>query len=292
LNESLPPAEAAELEHHLAGCAGCRGEREATRLAFRLLATHPSAADLVAYTFGDLDERHRELVTDHLATCSGCRDEQALVAASRRLEASPGAERGAPWRRALLAAAAIIAIVAGTGWLATWQRWRGAEEGWSRRETALAERVAELERALRRPAVAATPAPVGRPERDSAAAAERLASLERELNALRQPQTGFPVVELLAEEMVLRGQAAAEVTLTSSRPATLLLVAAAIERGERYTLSAYRGERQVWQATVSAETAGELSLHLPVGSLPAGDYRLRARAADGETAATYRLRVD
>jgi hypothetical protein len=71
-----------------------------------------------------------------------------------------------------------------------------------------------------------------------------------------------------------------------------VLVGEAIRRGERYTLSAHRGEHRVWQATQSAVTVGELSLHLPAGSLPAGRYLLRVAATGDRTAATYRLRVD
>jgi hypothetical protein len=292
-NESLSTAEAAAVEDHLAGCAACRGEREATGLAMRLFATHPSPADLVAYTFGDLAARERELVAGHLAECAACREEQALAGESRQREVAASTAAHAPaWRHGLPAAAAALALVTAGGWLWTWQSSREAGERWSRRERALGERVAALERRVHQPIASATAGPGPQPESTPAVEAERLAGLERELASLRLPQAGLAVVELLPEEMVVRGQPASSARIDSARGATLLLVGGTLRPGEQYTLSAQRGARQVWQATQTAATAGELTLHLPAGSLPTGEYVLRVRAADGRPVATYRLQVD
>jgi hypothetical protein len=288
LNASLEPAEAAALEDHLAACRRCQAERDETRTAMGLFATHASAADLVAFTYGELVGEDRQVVADHLAGCDTCRQEQALVAASRAAMSSR--PRAGAWPRSLLAAAAaLLALVAGAGWLWTWQRSNEARQRAADREAALAQEVAGLEERLReamrpRPSGGERPPPVGD--------GERVARLELELAELRQPQPGLPVIELLAEEMVLRGSTAPSGTVSASLPVTLLLVGEGIRPGERYTLSAHLGSRRAWQATVPAVSAGELTLHLPAGSLAPGDYDLRADTADGTVVNTYRLRVD
>jgi anti-sigma factor RsiW len=146
-NGSLSPEEAAAVEAHLAACHACREEREATRLAARLFATHPSPADLVAYTFGDLAGAEREAIAGHLATCAACAGEQALSAESRRREPSVTArpERRAEWRRLLLAAAVGAALLASAGWFWSWQRWQQDGDRWARRQERLLERLSRLE---------------------------------------------------------------------------------------------------------------------------------------------------
>jgi hypothetical protein len=297
-NGSLPPEEAAAVEAHLAACPACREDREATRLAARLFATHPSPGDLVAYTFGDLAGAAREAIAGHLATCAACAGEQALSAESRRREASLTArpERPPEWRRLLLAAAVGATVLASAGWFWSWQRWQQDGNRWARRQERLLERLSRLEQ--RPPPSAAGPAspeptpameeqtaPVESPE-------DRVAALEGELARLRQPQPGVRVVELLAEEMVVRGQAPAPPAIDSALPATLLLVAEGVRPGGSYRISARRGSREGWGATVAATTAGELSLHLPAASLPPAEYELRVTATDGTTVGTYRLRVE
>jgi hypothetical protein len=287
LNASLEPAVASAVGEHLAGCRRCQAERDETRTAMSLFGTHASAADLVAFTYGELVGEDRQVVADHLAGCDTCREEQALVAASWEAMSSRPAAVG--WQRYLLAAAALLALVAGAGWLWTWQRSNEARQHAADRETALARDVAVLEERLRE---AMRPRPSSGERQPPPGEGERIATLERELAELRQPQPGLPVVELLAKETVLRGPTAPPATVPASRPATLLLVGEGIRPGGRYTLSAHLGSRRVWQATVPAASAGELTLHLPAGSLAPGDYDLRADTADGTVVGTYRLRVE
>lgn len=297
-NGSLPPEEAAAVEEHLAACPACREEREATQLAARLFATHPSPADLVAYTFGDLDGAEREAIAGHLAACAGCAGEQALSAESLRREASVTArpERPVEWRRLLLAAAVGAAVLASIGWFWSWQRWQQDGDRWARRQERLLERLSRLEQRPS-PSLPGPASPEPTPAGDAEAAPVespdvRVAALEGELARLRQPQPGVRVVELLAEEMVVRGQAPAQTTIDSTLPATLLLVAEGVRPGGSYRVSSRRGGRESWGATVAATAAGELSLHLPAGSLPPAEYELRVAATDGATVGSYRLRVE
>jgi hypothetical protein len=319
---SLGGDEAAAAEGHLAGCADCRAEREQTLLAARLFATHPSAADLVAHAFGDLSPAEAERVAAHVARCERCAGEVALVEASRRemeraevasveVASAAAARRPAGPSWLALAASIAFALLAGGGWLWTWQRLDMAGDSARRREAALAARLAGLERTPREPRATpsappaapqgseppatptAPPAGPGAPaDPGAAAAAERIALLEREVAALREPRLAVAVVELLPSDLVVRGEDGAPPAVTAGSGATLLLVADGVVAGGRYRVRVGRpGAPPLWQGTAQAVTRGELTLHLPAGSIPAGSYEVTVTDAAGTALESYRIAV-
>ncbi len=104
---SLPAAEAAAVEEHVAQCEACRDDLAHTRAMIRDLgALHLTPEEVVAAAWGDPQPAH-------LAECPRCRDEVALVrGVTLDLEASPVARRRPaawlPW-----AAAVLLAVPAG-----------------------------------------------------------------------------------------------------------------------------------------------------------------------------------
>ena len=292
LNGSLEAEEAGGLEAHLEGCAACREERDRARLAARLFATHPTAGDLVAHAFGDLDDAARAALGAHLAACEGCRQELDLVTASRDvMDGGAGATVGvrplpASRARALATAAAVAALIAAGGWWVTWQRLRSADAVAEGRQAALQRRLEDLEAAAARPGA---PPPLATPAA-TPAAGERIAALERELAGLRQPSAGLAVLELVPEEMVVRGAPAATPALAGGEPAMLLLVAEGIADGGRYRVRVERAGVP-WEGAARAARAGELALYLPARSLPPGRHRLQVLTPAGETVASYRIVV-
>lgn len=290
LNGSLAGAEAEELREHLRGCADCRRELHATGEAWRLLEAHPPAAEVVAHALGTAPTSPD--VAAHLERCASCHLEVALVREEAR-ESAPAvavfptrATRTSGARPLLALAAAVLAVLAGAGWLLTWQRLQTTDAGAAARKASLERRVAELEVALRRApsSAAASPTPSAAPLEG-----ERLATLERELAGLRQPQ-GLAVIELLPEEMVLRGGESQRPAVARDRPATILLVAEGLDAGTRYRIRV-GAETVLWEGTTHADNAGVLALHLPAASLPRGEHALRVLSLDGGLVAKYRLAV-
>lgn len=124
LHDSLSAGERAEVEAHLAGCAGCRAALDATRGASALFAGHLPAEAVVDYALGlPVAGLPRAVVEGHLAYCAECREEIALVGSERAATAAPAdAATVAPrTRRAWpLALAASIALAASLSlWFAT-----------------------------------------------------------------------------------------------------------------------------------------------------------------------------
>lgn len=113
---TLPPAEAASIEQHVAGCAECRAEVDALRSMTRTLRTfapegHLAPELLVAY-HGDrasLSPEEIAPVQEHLRGCASCRtDLRALERADDSLRAVS--------RRQMMGAAASLLVVALTAW--------------------------------------------------------------------------------------------------------------------------------------------------------------------------------
>lgn len=122
---TLPPAEAASIEQHVAGCAECRAEVDALRSMTRTLRTfapegHLAPELLVAY-HGDrasLSPEEIAPVEEHLRGCASCRtDLRALERADDSLRAVS--------RRQTMGAAASLLVVALTAWQIA--SWRGPE---------------------------------------------------------------------------------------------------------------------------------------------------------------------
>lgn len=119
---TLPPAEAACIEQHVADCAECRAEVDALRSMTRTLrafapAGHLAPELLVAYhgDRGSLSPEEIAPVEDHLRSCGPCRtDLHALERADDALRTVS--------RRQILGAAASVLVVTLMGWqIATWQ---------------------------------------------------------------------------------------------------------------------------------------------------------------------------
>lgn len=124
---SLPGAERAEVEAHLAVCAACREALGATREAAALFAVHPEALDLADYALGlPVEGLPRELLEVHLGQCASCREEVELVGRETGAEPSgaPGGEGtarrrgGATAWRGLALAASLVAVAGLSLWLA------------------------------------------------------------------------------------------------------------------------------------------------------------------------------
>jgi hypothetical protein len=124
---SLPEAERAEVEAHLALCAACREALAATREAAALFAAHPEASDLADYALGlPVEGLARELLEAHLGQCASCREEVELVGLDTGAEplVAPAGERTVRRRgtstawRGLVLAASLVAAAGLSLWLA------------------------------------------------------------------------------------------------------------------------------------------------------------------------------
>lgn len=144
LNGTLPPGERAEVIGHMAGCADCRSEGQATGDWMEAAADHPDPASLIAYVYGGLfDAADAAAIEAHLRTCELCRGEVQLAKESRA--AMPAAR--SQWKLwAVAAGILIVAASASAGWI------------WKSREEALVASNRELTReidALRQPGAGA-----------------------------------------------------------------------------------------------------------------------------------------
>jgi hypothetical protein len=297
LNGSLEAADRRAVEDHLAGCAVCREALAEAELAFAIHALHPTEAQLVDLAWERLGGEARDVVAAHARGCPACAEELALLRASRSvLEADEqravGAPSvpvrilafGAPARRrwALAAAVAGVALLGALGWrLSELASARVAIE----RELA----AARAEGTRLRGAAAATELARGRVERE-------LAGVRQELAGLRQPELNAPVIQLLPEELVLRGTPPGppqlverhgdnpRVTLILARPAGAP-PAQALELRDLDGELLWRGEGLVEQP------AGDYTVTLPVSLLPAAGAEIRLLGKRGQPAGRYRLRL-
>lgn len=99
LDGALPPARAAAVEAHLAGCPECRAEVERQRGALAALAALPSAPALPPFFSARLEARLRE--------------ERARPRGLRAVLAAIGARAGRRRAIAWAGAAAALAVIAG-----------------------------------------------------------------------------------------------------------------------------------------------------------------------------------
>lgn len=259
LNGSLDPEERAAIREHLEGCPACRAERAATADAGRLFGVHPSTGSLVALAFGDLDPETAAALERHLAECAPCRAERALAEDSAACEAAPD------------------------------------EAGPERLEG---------------------PAPVRpRPARRWLAAAALVAALisagvvgggsvllwqHFEPGAGRQPagpRADHPVLELLPEELAIRGDVPAPPVPPLPEGAdwvTVLLSAPGVPLDGVYRIELREDGATLWRSGPTApDDLGAFSLLLPAGALRGTGRSLVVLAADGSPGsapiATYRL---
>lgn len=129
LNGTLDSTERDELRIHLEDCEACRQELQETRQAMETFQQHVPTGDLVAHAEGRKTELPPEVLDAHLESCPECAEELTLLVGSlhtygrpRDASESTSPRRTVPafWRQAALAAA-LLGIVAFTGWIATWQ---------------------------------------------------------------------------------------------------------------------------------------------------------------------------
>jgi len=110
------------------------------------------------------------------------------------------------------------------------------------------------------------------------------------------PVAGFAVVELVAEESRTRAAGVELPRLDPAAAATLLLASDLAGPFERVEIRATGADGSpLWEVDAGEPTAeGHYALHLPAGSLPAGEVRLELRAWQGGRTipiGTYRLSV-
>lgn len=227
VNGTLEEAEAQRVEAHLAECAACRDELEATRGALALYGAHLPIEALLELVEAETGEREAggsshaaggavlssEAVAAHLGHCPPCREQLALLRESRaavegesaarepagatvtpfaprRAQTAPPLRRHRLDRRSLeLAASLLFCVVAAGGWLAS---------GWTAERRA--DQIEELDRRLADATAAqAADAPSGAEATEGAAdeaspaldaAVAENAELKAEVDQLRQEQAG------------------------------------------------------------------------------------------------------
>ncbi|MEM7355312.1 MAG: zf-HC2 domain-containing protein, partial [Acidobacteriota bacterium] len=138
LNGRLADDEAQALEAHLTTCSACRREERETRTAWDLYEGHLPVDLLLDFAMAQpMPSRQRAVIESHLAQCERCSEEVATVrqepantgsitaAAPTSAQGQAGARTREPtsrhWRQ-LAWAASFVAIIAGIGWLRTWQQ--------------------------------------------------------------------------------------------------------------------------------------------------------------------------
>ncbi len=265
LNGTLEAVERAELEQHLAECAGCRAERGEAEATLILFGGHPPAEVLVDHVLGR-SELPRDLVEAHLAGCGTCAEEQAMVRESlgdlSAIETPAGAAEVVPLRRpaaprpnwwAAAAAAAVIGLIGIGSGLWSWRAIERQEAGFAERERAAEERIAEL---------------------------------EAEIRGFERARLNVPIHDLRPDGDALRSADAGPIRLPAVEgpPATLILNSQ-LDRGRQAERLELRdGEGRLLQSLegISVAPTGSLTLSLPLTRLPRGTLRILLFAA-GET---------
>ncbi len=281
VSERLTAEERRRVERHLKDCDRCRADLEATVVTLRAADAHIPGPALVAFVAsGSWPEPDGPVFSDHLAHCAECRTEADRARASFRLLDS---EPKHPWLvnsrwRSLALAASIAGLIAVSGWSWTW--WVLSTE-----RNSLRASLRNLEQ---------------RPESHPVAQ-------DKDLPAGVPGGPGFPridlqVVELLPDDLVLRGSSIEAITAVddaSTRATVLLLLTNDVTDYEDHRVELRDSQDRVyWQVEgVHRQAGGGFSLLLPPGSLPAdpvtillsgkrqgrwtvmGTYRVRARSS-------------
>ncbi len=129
LNRSLDEEARRRVESHLVTCPTCQQEERDTRTAWALYDGHLPVEELLDYAFGSqMPSRRREMIERHLTVCERCADELSTISREPADEVAPVPESQRADRtddrkvRALTMAASLAALIAGSGWVWTWQQ--------------------------------------------------------------------------------------------------------------------------------------------------------------------------
>ncbi len=277
LNGSLEPGEQELVTRHLADCPACRQEHRETAFSVAALASHPTAEQLVDFTFHRLSlSPDRPKVERHLALCETCAEEVRLIETSRDAlhedEASgdplvvpfsrpipiAAARPVKPWRTFALAASVVLAVALGY-FMATVGPRRAAQTA----DQTGAEEPGDV---------------VSRAGLESSGA---LATVDEILTkagenpftlslVAARPGTFEPVSESTAARLVLPGEPnEVQVQLATD-------LEAGTEALEIVLLDA--NDRRLWHGIAATWNAGgELEATLPGMALPAGKVKIRLR---------------
>lgn len=129
LNRSLDQESRRRIESHVAACPACRQEEYDARTAWALYEGHLPVEQLLDYAFEPaMPSQRRAVIESHLAACERCATELSMVSQEHTTEVpaapeTPLASHAHHGRiRTLALAASLASLIAGGGWIWTWQR--------------------------------------------------------------------------------------------------------------------------------------------------------------------------
>ncbi|MDX1502151.1 MAG: zf-HC2 domain-containing protein [Thermoanaerobaculia bacterium] len=323
LNDSLEGAVRREVDGHLAECAACARELDATRGVFEIFDAHLPPPVLTGLVEGEPLAIPEELARRHLAACESCAEELELVRASRAAVGAeeesggvvtPFAPRARPLPRLpafappLAAAASLLAAVAVVGWLATARVASeraavvaGLEERLASAGAATADGETNERLELARRQIAELEESRGELAERVEAERSRLAELRSRLDRALAPQLNVAVVDLFPAAALTRG--AGDGTTRIARAAgeggvVLILNSQALDSSSPPAEDAVRVElldatgATVWSLDgLRRNPTGEFTLALPRLDLAPGDYRLRLTPEGPGETEIFPLRV-
>lgn len=251
---------------HLAACAGCRGEWDATRLAVAVYAGHLPAETVTALAWGqEPDAAARQ----HLESCAGCAEDLAMARECRAAEAPALHRPRVPLVRAAGLAAVLVAALAAGALVAS--RRAGAALDSERRSSAsvLSGLRAETERL----------------SREAAVLRERIARPPA-------PAPNLPIAELF-EGALRSGRPAPTVALGPGAPLAVLAFDGGAARPPLSAKLTDGGGRVLWAAGgLVPSPLGAYVVGVPAHALPDGPLTLAVRPErDGAPVRRFPFRV-
>ncbi len=311
LNGAMDDPEQRQVKDHIVTCPRCRQELADIVLAWNIYQSHVPADVLVDYAFQrPVSDPQPEAIERHLATCNECAEQFGMARESYRWseseepESVPGPEPAATqkvkwwemwrWQYAALAAS-LAAMIAGGGWLWTWQRARTWQAGSVEEQQVARERLAGLEAENQRLRQVETQL---RQQGDEVN--RQIAQLQKQNEELSAPQLNVLALDVYPIASSERLGKADDKTVRI--PADAKIVTLFLNSQSRAGYRSYRLEivdesgRQVWSNGGLARQAGTNSytINLRADSLAPGRYTINVYAETGERRApvdSYRIRI-
>jgi anti-sigma factor RsiW len=255
LNGTLEEEEHRQVMDHLASCERCRSALAGSRDAWRIYTAHIPTEDLVAHAWGEPTATAPELLADHLEGCPQCSAELEMVRTSRQLEEDDRVALFSP-RRPAAPDASPVRTAGSAG------KWRAA---------ALAASLAGLV------AIGGWFENAGRLH----TAQERLAARERETVAAPAPA---PAAGGGSGILLSRFAPLQDFATRSSAPEQVVTLPATLDLSNLNTFESYdleivdAGGQVRWKGGPLSPL--DQGITLLAGSLPAGDYTLRAHGLE------------